>query len=269
MSAKRLIGLLFFLIFEVCIHRADAQDVVRIVSLEWPPFSGENLKGKGRSLSLIKKVFAEAGLKVEYEIVPWNRGLNLFVAGKFDALAPEYYDDLAQDRCNYSDPIQTSPLGFISLKTSDEQMYTWHVLSDLKDYRIGTVNGYLNTPAFDELVRKKILTIEPVVNDETNILKVGMGRIPLAVIDKNVLEYLLETAPRLKGLDSVIKFNEKILEDKKIYICFQKTPRGEELRSIFNRYYEQERKIDSSVEVTSPTYSVVAQFQYEAEQYLP
>lgn len=211
----------------------QASDTVRIVSLEWPPFAGKNLPGGGSSLKLIRDVFAKSGIRVEYVFLPWNRALTQFMQGHFDAIAPEYYNRHRQKACHFSRGFQSSPLGFLTPKAVE---VTWRELSDLRDRVIGTVAGYANTIEFDQLVDQGVLRVEPVSNDETNILKVANGRIPMAVIDANVLDYLLRHQPRLQGLREKVHFNKKILESKQLFVCFSRNQRGWELKGKFDRF---------------------------------
>ena len=85
------------------------------------------------------------------------------------------------------------------------------------------------------------LKTEAVISDKNNILKVVNGRLDLAVIDRNVMDYLFKTDKALSGKEGKASFNEKLLEDKKLYICFKKTPGGAEMAKIFN---EGLKKID-------------------------
>ncbi len=225
-----------FLMVLLPFTQATGQDVVRIATLEWPPFSSKTLEGEGLSLKLIRDAFETSGREVEYSFLPWSRALKLFASGHFDAVAPKYYDEAHLGVCHFSTAFQLSPLGFVVLKNNE---ITWKTLSDLKDFHIGVVNGYSNTMAFDALSEKNIIQTEPVVDDYTNIMKVAKGRIPMAVIDKNVMDYLLKTDPRLAGIEKKVSFNKQVLEEKKFFVCFQKSERGLHLKSLFDQGYHR------------------------------
>lgn len=225
----RLIVLVFVLI--TISYRGYAKDIVKIISLEWPPYAGRHLPGQGTSLTIIRQAFEAAGKEVEFDFAPWNRGLFLFNSGRYDAIAPEYMNTQRQETCLFSKPFDVSPLGFVVLKLNYIQ---WERLEDLSGFQIGTVNGYVNTQAFDDLVARGRLKTQAANDDSTNILKVAMGRIPMAVIDQNVFEYLLGYDPRLKWAVNEVGFNRQILGEQKLFLCFQPTERGARLKALFD-----------------------------------
>jgi polar amino acid transport system substrate-binding protein len=88
------------------------------------------------------------------------------------------------------------------------------------------VRDYVNTDAFDARAAAGRLTVDSVGDDLTNIRKVAAGRIPLAVIDRHVLDYLLRTEPGLQPIADRLQFNARLLEDKQLYVAFQRSAAG-------------------------------------------
>jgi polar amino acid transport system substrate-binding protein len=114
------------------------------------------------------------------------------------------------------------------LAQNKEAPISWSSLDDLAKLKVGVVQGYVNTEQFDANVAAKKQTVEAVVSDAQNLNKVAAKRIPVAIIDQNVMTYLLNNDPALAAAKSKLEFNGKVLEDKKLYICFRKGPQGEE-----------------------------------------
>jgi polar amino acid transport system substrate-binding protein len=114
-------------------------------------------------------------------------------------------------------------------------------LNDLKPYRIGVVQDYINAAEFDAMVASKALKSSVTTTDEKNLKKLLGSRIDLAVVDKNVMNYLFKTNPALAKKADTAQFNKTLLEDKKLYICFKKGTKGEDLAKIYN---EGLKKID-------------------------
>ncbi|WP_230425636.1 substrate-binding periplasmic protein [Spartinivicinus ruber] len=127
-------------------------------------------------------------------------------------------------------------MGFAELKSA---AVAWQTLHNLKEIKIGTVSGYVNTAEFDQMAAKGELRIDAAGSDTANLLKLNGGRISLAVIDKNVMYYLLATEKKLAKAKNNIQFNNKMLEDKKLYICFKKNDKGKKLVSAFNAALKQ------------------------------
>lgn len=209
-----------------------AAEKVKLTSLDWPPYTSEALKEKGASAAVAKAAFAAVGYDLTIEFYPWKRAVYLAKedAG-YDGYFPEYYaEELKQDFI-LSEPMGSGPLGFAELKSNP---ITWSTIDDLKKYRVGVVSGYVNTTEFDDKVAKGQLKVSAASDDIKNLLKLASGRSDLAVVDKNVMNFLLASDASLKASAATLQFNSHLLEDKQLYICFKKGPRGEKLAKAFN-----------------------------------
>ncbi len=141
-------------------------ETVTMTSLDWPPYTGETLPGKGASTGIAAAAFKAAGFAFAVEFYPWKRAVQ---TGKMDGYAgyfPEYLSDDIGKEFDFSEPMGTSPLGFIE---SVDKPIPWTTLADLKGRVIGVVSGYVNTAKFDAKAAAGELTIEEVVNDAANI----------------------------------------------------------------------------------------------------
>lgn len=218
----------------------SADKVVRLTSLDWPPYSGKHLAQQGASVAVAKAAFKAMGYDLQVSFFPWSRAVALAKDGKsnFSGYFPEYYsDDTAKDFI-YSEAMGSGPLGFAERK---DNSITWSNLNDLKAYKIGVVQDYINTTDFDAMVASKALKTSSTTSDTKNLLKMVNGRLDLAVVDKNVMNYLFKTDKGLAKKSANAQFNSTLLEDKKLFICFKKNAKGEELAKIYN---EGLKKID-------------------------
>ncbi len=202
-----------------------AEKNIKLSSLDWPPYTGTTLSDKGASAAVVKAAFEAAGYKVQIDFFPWERAVamakdsNSGYAGYF----PEYYSADNAKEFLYSDAIGNGPLGLAQNLSAPIQFAT---LDDLSKLKIGVVQGYLNTEAFDQRVANGRIKVEEVVADVQNVKKLEAKRIAAAVIDSNVLHYLLKTdAASAKGK---VDMHSTLLEDKKLFICFRKGPQGDE-----------------------------------------
>ncbi|MGL5975125.1 MAG: substrate-binding periplasmic protein, partial [Aeromonas sobria] len=50
----------------------------------------------------------------------------------------------------------------------------------------------------------------------------------------NVMTYLLKSDPQLQDVAANLGFNDKILEDKSLHVCFTNSAKGKEARDKFN-----------------------------------
>ncbi len=216
----------------VSITPAAAQDkIVRLTSLDWPPFSGDALKDKGAAVAVVRAAFAAVGYSVEVLFYPWNRAVaQVKDGGEFQGYFPEYAGAEVERDFTLSVPLGSSPLGFAERTAAP---VSWSSLSDLAGKRIGVVDGYVNTEEFDSRIAKGELHADKANTDLTNLKKLLAERIDLAVIDRAVMNDLIRSTPDLKASADKLRFNSKILENKTLHIAFRKDAKGQELAKAF------------------------------------
>lgn len=210
-------------------------ETFNLASLDWPPYTGEKLAGQGISSQVVKAVFDKAGASVNFKFLPWQRAVDTARSdAAFVGYFPEYADPSSP--CLFSEPIGSGPLGFAE---QTAKPITWSTLTELKNVKIGVVAGYVNTADFDKMVAAGELKADVATSDELNLLKLANGRFDLAVVDQNVMQYLLQTSPKLKPLAAKLQFNSKPLEDKTLHVCFTNSAAGKLALAQFNAALKQ------------------------------
>ncbi len=218
-----------------CNSLAFSEDkIVKLTSLEWPPYAGKDLPQQGTAVATARRAFAAMGYQLEVTFFPWSRAINQArnLDSQFVGYFPEYYSKQTARQFNYSHSIGSSLLGFAQRKG---MKITWNTLSDLSSYQIGIVQDYINTEEFDLLVKEKKLQTSLTISDTNNLKKLISGRVDLAIIDNNVMDYLLSTNKSLKSKAHLAEFNSKVLEDKQLFICFKVNDEGTNFQEIFNQ----------------------------------
>lgn len=221
------IGLMLLICFALHSPVLAADKTVRLATLEWPPFVGEDLKHLGFTSEIVTRCFQAAGYRVRIDFMPWARVLKEVAGGRYHAMYPAYYSNQRAVVYALSKPLAEGPLGFY--KRAGEDIH-FRNLSDLKPYRIGVVRGYVNTPEFDAAT---YLKKRPVNSDIQNLKKLLKGRIDLAIADKYTVQYLLTTAlPRARGK---IVFLTPPLAIKPLFVGFSREIDGyQEILADFN-----------------------------------
>ena len=205
-------------------------DTLYLTSLEWPPYSGASLPSQGASVAVAKAAFEAMGHELVVEFYPWSRAVALATDNdKYAGYFPEYYYD--SDEFLFSEPMGQGPLGFVE---AVESPVDWDSMDDLTQYQIGVVQDYVNTEELDQMIASGEINASAVTSDSQNVLKVAGGRIDMAVIDSNVLDYLLENDPRVKNVAGKVQMNDKLLVEKNLYIAFKNNDDGERWLGIFN-----------------------------------
>jgi len=203
--------------------------------LEWPPYVGKKLAEEGFTTEIVKAAFKAVGVNSRIVFLPWARGLKEVSEGRLDAIYPAYYSKERLRTYSFSDNFIQGPLVFIK---SRAKQIDFIELKDLKQYSIGVVQGYVNTPEFDDA---DFLNKQLVNSDEQNIAKLLKGRLDLAVIDKfTALNILATNYPQSLG---ELDFVKKPLDDKPLYVmCSKVSARQQEFCSRFNRGLKKLKK---------------------------
>lgn len=209
-----------------------ASETVYLTSLAWPPYSDKSLEQQGASVAVAKAAFKAQGHELVVDFFPWSRAVNSAsqANSKYVGYFPEYMHDTAD--FVFSDPTGTGPLGLLQ---NNAKPITFSSVGDLAGKRIGVVQDYVNTKELDDMIASGAIKGDAVPSDVLNIKKVAAGRIDAAVIDTNVLNYLLSTDKSLAGVKDKVSMNATLLEDKKLYIAFRNDADGQKWQQIYNQ----------------------------------
>jgi len=218
---------------------AKAQSkIVHISATDWPPYTTPDLPAGGATTEVVRKAFETAGYEVEVVYDTWPNAIELARKGTDDVVAyyPGYH---CEHRAGFvaSGPIGHGPLGFAE---HVEAPLVWASLDDIgeRKLKIGTVRGYANTDEFDKKVGRGWIHAIPSKDDLTNLQKLLRKRLDAVVIDRFVLEYLKSTDTSLKRDADKLRFNDKPLEDKTLYLCFRGDAEGKRLLGLFDKGLE-------------------------------
>lgn len=203
-----------------------------MVTGEWPPYTGVDEPEGGTMTAIVRAAFAAAGDDLRVGFFAWSRIRRLpqdnsDVTGSF----PHYYSEERAQRCYFSDPIGSSPLG---LALRPGTTLEWKQLEDLGRYRIGAVNTYSNSLEFDRLVASGRIRPVRVPTDLDNLRNLLAGKVDAALIDRNVLAYL-QASTQLRDEASLLRLDPRLVVMHKLYACFPRTAKGRANRDRFNK----------------------------------
>ena len=212
--------------------RLVAEPVVRLTSLEWPPYAGEALTEGGSQVALVRRAYAAVGVRLEVQFLPFRRAVQLArtdpaIAGYF----PEYIE--VDDDFTVSMVLGVSPLGLVYRV---DRPLVWARLADLAAFQpIGVVAGYLNEPELDRLIAERALRAEPALDDVGNLRRLIHGRVGAAVIDQAVLRFLLVHTPDLAGAAARVRFHPRLLAERSLHVAFRRLPQGDAARRLLDQ----------------------------------
>lgn len=210
----------------------DLEAEIGLVTLNWPPYTGDDLPDNGLISQIVSDAFDNVDIDHSIDVFPWQRALQRILQDQeFDAVYPLYVTPQRQKQFLLSDPIGTSPLGFVHLKSVH---LDWDEYGDLKGYLIGYVLGYTYESRLRMMLESDRLDSRPAPDDETLMRQILAGHIEIALIDHNVARYLIATRPVLAPLAEKIVYNPRLVVENSLHVGFPKTPRGEVLLKLFN-----------------------------------
>jgi len=220
-------GLLVLAFACSALAQSDAK-LIRLATLEWPPFTGLLLPKEGVSNHVATTVAKAAGFRLLAASFEWTKAVEKGEkSADFEGYFPEYFSQERDAACYLSQSIGTSVLGVASLKTAP---VVWNKLSNLESVRLGVVDGYFNGDELDAAIKDKRQPVEVAASDAANIAKLRAKKIRAIVIDKNVLDYTLFSL----GDRSSVVFSPNPLARLTLHICFKRTPAGLDMRNAFD-----------------------------------
>src|SRR3990167_6079785 len=95
MKSLRVVAIYLLSSFGLVSPTVAAAEIIRLASLEWPPYTGAQLPDGGESTATLKAAFAAAGYQLEVDFLPWERALALAKAPNsgYAGYFPEYFSD--------------------------------------------------------------------------------------------------------------------------------------------------------------------------------
>ncbi len=158
---------------------------------EWGAYTSENSAHYGLISHLTTEAFALEGITVEWDFFPWERAFSLVERG-------EYAGSTGWGKT----PEKEEVVMFLPtsvMETCDVFYYRqgydfdWKTVDDLEGHRIGLMLAYYTVDQFEAFIEEgKPLTIDIVDDQTTNIEKLLLERIDVAIMDKQVGQKTLQ-----------------------------------------------------------------------------
>lgn len=185
----RIAALTFYLACASTISAESPTQTIRLANGEWPPYTGRHLPEHGCDSQVVTESFALEGIKVEYEFLPWARGLLLSQNGVVDG-AIEWAGTPEQRRTHFvsEEPLSRQQWVFFCRR---DTTHPWQRLEDLKDRTIGLTIGYAYNDVFVEVRKQHPAMFKEAASDLLNFKKLLSGRIDLFPLERVVGYHLI------------------------------------------------------------------------------
>lgn len=173
----------------VYVHEEVAYiDTLEVVTGEYPPTVGKDLKHYGYAAHMLVLAFESQGYKVNIHFLPWQRAYDATLEGKYDLSFWWWCSERRQNDFFCGDPLFETKGYFFHLKSTD---FDWKDYSDLQEYKMGLTIGYAYTKELRKMVEEKKIKAEEIRSDLLNFKKLLVGRIDIFPITDIEGEYLI------------------------------------------------------------------------------
>lgn len=169
---------------------AQAREV-RLVTLEYPPYSSEHLPGRGSVVELTSQAFAAMGQAARIDFMPWARAQAELQKGNYDGILLLWPEEIVNMHLIASRPLFYSDLGFFTRRDTPVQ---FSQLGELAGRKVGVARGY----GYPQSILDSGIVAEEAVDDLTNLRKLAAGRFDLVLLEQRVGEHLLSLDPSLQ-----------------------------------------------------------------------
>ncbi|MBF0205910.1 MAG: transporter substrate-binding domain-containing protein [Oligoflexia bacterium] len=188
----RMFILLFFLSVTIPMN-VKGEDTLSVCADIWMPFNGDPKSSTpGFMVEVIKKIYAEFDVKIDYRLMPWARAIKEVRTGSCIALIGAYKGD-APDFIFPQEYFSLGTDGFFVLSKKSDWQYQG--IDSLKGMKLGCILDYSYGEEVNEYIKSYpkqvdcIGGIDPLLQ---NISKLSAGRIDILVEDIAVFNWILD-----------------------------------------------------------------------------
>lgn len=209
---------------------ATAQTLV-LTNGEWPPFFSEHMPHGGIGTRIVQEAFAQSDILVNFDYMPWKRGLDLAAHGNHDGSVGWRKSINRQRQFLFSTPLLKLDTVFFHKKS---RPFDWTNLEDVGHLKVGATLGYAYIDKLRSATRSHGGRLELAPSDEINLRKLISGRIDVFPCSKSVGRFILHTQI---GTDSAkaITYHPQPLLSGPIYLLISKdVPNAQEIIKRFN-----------------------------------
>jgi polar amino acid transport system substrate-binding protein len=217
----------------VCV--AKDKGIFRLVTVNFPPYYGEEMLNGGWVSEIVKAALEAKDYEVEIRFIEWKKALEVTQTGSYDALLGAYFTRERADHYYFSAPIAQARTGFFKRK---DKKIRFKKLEELKDYKIGVVEGYATSKKFDAA---DYLDKVKVKNLDEGLKKLYNEEIDLMADSRAVGKYRLKILEKeIPGIRKKIEFIRPVLAMNKLYVAVSKNATNAHRKLMdFNRGFRK------------------------------
>ena len=211
---------------------------IRLVTGEFAPYSGENLSNGGVMTERVSGIFQQLGYPVSVTYLPWKRGYQKTLSGRFSATFPYSFSPERANEMLYSAPLRSSP---VYLFVHVEAPLSEAAAANLQGLRLCSALGYNLFPPIEEARNRQLIELITVREMDSCVRMMENRRADAIFLSAAAGWHLIEN---VAGSRRNYRMLTKPIHTVREYLLVSKHyPGGAELIERFNA--ELARQIDS------------------------
>ncbi|MEJ1997581.1 MAG: transporter substrate-binding domain-containing protein [Maritimibacter sp.] len=208
---------------------AQADPVTIATGDDWPPFADTHMDGGGYATEIVTAVLEKMGADYSIDVLPWTRGYEMAVAGKYTGTFLWYDTPERRAEINYSDPLIVLDVAVVMKAGAADGLNS---LSDLNGQSVCIPKGYAVHGPVQEMVDAGTLTLQQPPDLIACVKQVQAGRVDAVVDASAVILYLAEQNGIAASELAVLP--EPVSESPLYLLVSRNAPNGDAFLSEFN-----------------------------------
>lgn len=203
---------------------------ISLVTGEFAPYSGQNLPSGGMLTELVTGIFQQLGYPVQVAYLPWKRGYQATLAGKFTATFPYSFSSERAEQMLYSDPLLSNT---VHLFVHVAARLQYREMSDLRGARLCSALGYNLFPLIEEALAQHLIELITVREMDSCVRMMESRRADGIFLSEQAGWNLIES---VAGTRANYQMLSKPIHEVREYLLIAKTyPGAEQLLQYFNQ----------------------------------
>jgi len=230
-SETKLMKKILFLLLLISFN--NHAETLQLVTGEFPPFVGKELKNGGTTSKIIKLIFAKMDMPVQIHFKPWKRGYLETLNGQYLGTFPYTKNKEREKYVYFSDAIYDLEEHFFALRKTN---LNYTKLEDLANLTICKPIGY-NLFDLKQLSEDKIITLARPKSMIHCFKMLALGRVDLVMTNPSIGSHLIKQT--FAHPNDVIQLEKSFVNIAHHLIIPKSYPQGKAIINRFNHTLKQ------------------------------
>jgi len=211
------------------ILNASTNEVIKVSTGEWPPYTTQKDNKIGLLQKIVSEAFAQENIDVKYEFNSWENAYNMAKEVSFDGTMPLFKTaDREKDFLYSKNVIARTKTVFFHLKSLDFQ---WENYENLKKYKLGETSGFKTA----KILKEKGINVEMALTEKENFDKLLAGDIDVTSASYLVGYGIINKNYSAQDAAKFTTHGKKVYPATGVYfLVSKKHPRAQELVDKFD-----------------------------------